>query len=318
MRIAVDDTRVYWLSILQNPQRARIRSCQKNDCRSTIMTYDESPPIFPRAPGESPGAEYYSLAVAANHVYWTRPAVAGLTILSCPSGGCDGAPTVVDDKIPLTAMVVDETHLYWTSNQDTAIYRRPLSDMGRTEAIALNQPNIGEVQVDATHAYWFCTEAGGAYMAIRRVNKQGGGRPEILATNVAAWTLDATSLFWGPGPIGSISRCPLSGCSEAPTVLIGDRGWSPGAIVSDGTSIFWITFALDSQDEGRGTVMRCPIDDCGSRKEALASLTFHSDPRYRTSMVADDSHVYWIAQGEPDYRGGPLFYPRATIYRHAK
>ena len=101
-------------------------------------------------------------------------------------------------------------------------------------------------------------------------------------------------------------------------MLIGDQD-PLVTIVSDGISIFWISETNESTgDESRGMVMRCPIDDCASRRDALASLVFYRDTRSEVvAMVADDNDVYWIAQGRRDPIGA-RFYPHATIYRHHK
>jgi len=352
MRVAVDDTRVYWLSILWD-FRARVRSCLKADCRSTIVTYDESASGTP----VSPSSAQYLLAVGGDNVYWTHPAVSGVSILSCPSDGCDGAPKRIADKVDVRSMAVDETHLYWASWLDTAILRRPLTASGGTEAIALNQPYPGQIRVGATHAYWV------SFGTVRRVAKQGG-RAEELAGNVSEdleppFALDSDFFYWansgspgtsvggggagggtggadgGTGGAGaatggvggatggrggggvpsstSISRCPLTGCGDAPAVIIGEQDGVSG-LVTDGTSIFWVNFRPDSNqlDDQQGAVMRCPIDGCASQKETLAVQTFD---RTGLSMAVDSSDVYWVAQGAPSTLG---IYPHATIYRHPK
>jgi len=201
MRVAVDDTRVYWLSILGD-FRARVRSCLKDDCLSTIITYQESPdaPILP-------GHNYfprYLLAVGGDNVYWTRPAASGVAVLTCPSAGCDGAPKLVADKIDLTSMAVDETHPYWASSSDTAILRRPLTGSGGAEAIALNQAYPGQVRIGATHAYWPSSGT------VRRVTKQGGPAEElgggVIGDLAPPLALDSHFFYWwysrSPGTSG--------------------------------------------------------------------------------------------------------------------
>src|SRR5207342_649624 len=92
LRIAVDDRRIYWYSALPNGWSeaqpkvyARVRSCLKSDCTSTMTTYESI--TFDWNNAHTPRA-YYALTVAGDNVYWVRDnGDSWLSILTCPSAG---------------------------------------------------------------------------------------------------------------------------------------------------------------------------------------------------------------------------------------
>jgi len=322
IRIAVDETRIYWQSALPNSWAeargkpyARIRSCLKSDCRSTITTYDSITFIWQ---GPQTHNEYFALAVGGDNVYWAQyEGDARLTIWTCPSAGCVGAPRAVVSHIGLASMAVDDTHVYWTSRDDTAILRLPLTGAGTPHAIAVNEPTPGQLVVGATHVYWIAN-AGQSSAAIKRAPKDGSEPAVTLAkeqNQASSLAIDEGFVYWANSYlVGTISRCPLSGCSDAPTVLIADQN-RPRALVVDGTSIFWMSLVGNLGPHMTwATVMRCPVNGCSSATETWAVQTFAPTGM---AMTADQNHVYWVAQGkeEPMSTG---FYPQATIYRRAK
>ncbi|HMI83032.1 MAG TPA: hypothetical protein VK550_03005 [Polyangiaceae bacterium] len=322
MKIAVDKTRVYWLSRLPagysaaEPARySRVRSCQKSDCPSTIVTYDSA--TFD-ATGALPLQEFYELTVRDDNVYWARyTGGPRLSILTCPSVGCAGAPKIVVGDVDVTSIAVDATHVYWASRRDTAILRRPLTGSSVPQAIALNENTPDEILVDATHVYWIANW-GSANATIKRVSKQGGEPAVTLVTDqnqASSLALDDTFFYWANSySVGTISRCPLSGCLGAPTVLVADQN-RPSALVTDGASIFWTSVTDESSHfQTLAAVKRCRVDSCASATDTLAVQMF---AWMGMSMALDASDVYWLAQGAEE-RAGNGFYPHASIYRHAK
>jgi hypothetical protein len=213
-------------------------------------------------------------------------------------------------------MAVDDTHVYWTSSLDTAIMRRSLTGAGAPQAIALNESRPNQVRVDATHVYWVANW-GLPNAAVKRVVKQGDEPPVTLVmeqNQAFSLALDSDFFYWTNFySVGTISRCPLSGCADAPTMLIADQA-RPSALITDGTSIFWMNVTGELGAQQRAAVMRCPVGSCASALETLAVQTFAAGG---WSMAVDQSDVYWVAQGE-DEPTGSFFFPHATIYRHAK
>jgi hypothetical protein len=79
---------------------------------------------------------------------------------------------------------------------------------------------------------------------------------------VSSFAIDGTSLYWtssytgndgGIAPRnGTVSKCPLGGCSVAPTVLAMGQAF-PGGLVVSGTSLYWV-------DSNIPSIMRCSVD----------------------------------------------------------
>lgn len=318
-QIAVDERRIYWMTTSTGDRPLpRVRSCEKDDCTSTIVTYEWTIGAVLNAGA----AENYALAVGGNHVAWTHPGAATrefptFSILTCPSEGCRGAPTAVASDVQISALAIDETHVYWASSRDTAILRRDLTGTGRTEVLALNETGGGQLRVDRTSAYWI-SSLGKPNAMVKRVVKQGGEVVQTLVAEqnqAAALAIDSDFFYWANAySVGTISRCPLTGCVEAPTQVIGKQN-RPRDLVTDGKTIFWTK--VDDQPSAsqmRLAVMRCPLDDCASGVESLAMQTL---PEVGVAMAVDDRDVYWVA---PRYlaREGAGLRELSTIYRHPK
>jgi hypothetical protein len=319
MKIALDEERVYWCqqqywSDATPWVYAPVRSCMKSDCNSTITTFHSVLVDANRAPVHV-GSCY--LAVGGGNVAWVEYDISGPSIWTCPTAGCTGEPRVVTgNAVTPSSLAVDESHVYWTSTVDTAVYRHPISGAGALETIALNQPLAENIALSGSHVYW--TTRGQHDRAIRRVAKQGGEEASTLAKGQVdrrALSVDSEFVYWANfDAAGSIQRCPLSGCTGEPTVLVGNQNL-PGALAADGKSLFWTTAigALDSSPL-RAAVLRCPIEGCESAKETLAVQTFEW---FALSMAIDETHLYWVAHGNPAPWPGGTF-PHASIYRYMK
>jgi hypothetical protein len=320
-KIAVDGARVYWAETTcfgcysSAAVHPIVRSCLKRDCRSTITTYQ--PATFNPYIGLPYGARLVLVAVGDN-VYWSQQSdIAGSqSIRTCPSTGCVGAPRVIASSVDFNSMAVDESHVYWTSRQDSAVFRLPLSGTGLPEAIALNETNPDQVMVSGKHVYWI-ERAKEANSTIKRVSKQGGEPAVALAkaqNQAIALSVDSDFVYWATSySLGGIFRCPLSGCTTEPQVIAANQQWI-GALAVDEKSIFWIgRFDNLQTGEPRAAVMRCPIDGCDSAMETLAVQIFSE---HGMSMATDRTDLYWVAQGltEPRFMGP---FAHATIYRHA-
>jgi hypothetical protein len=321
MRVAADDTHLYWLSTLaggwsdgMKSRYARIRGCAKIDCRSTIVTYDE---VATEPGGALPPVQFSALAADGANVYWAQTRLRERrAITTCPSSGCLGAPRVIAMDVDAMTLVVDTTHVYWTSERDTAVMRVAKSG-GTPEAIAVNEMRPGKLAVDDTHVYWIAN-SGAANASVKRVVKAGGESPVILAieqNQAASIALDAKFVYWANAySVGTIARCPLAGCVGAPETLATDQS-DPNELLTDGRSLYWMTdVSAQNIEPILGTVVHCTIDDCKSTLETWAVQTFAYDGM---SMALDESDLYWVAQGAEE-GSGTRFYPQATIYRHPK
>ena len=299
-----------------------VRSCLKSDCRSTITTYDSAT----HAAGNDEIFGYVALAAAGDNVYWARNDRIQIasgptpprTILTCPSAGCVGPPRVIASSVGFTSMAADEMHVYWTSPEDSAVFRLPVSKPGAPEKIASNETDPDQVVLSESHVYWI-ERAGAANSAIKRVLKQGGEPIETLAmaqNRATALGVDSEFVYWANAySVGGIFRCKLSGCPSGPEVMVANQPWIR-ALAQDGRWIFWITpfgGGRDFDEHQVAAVKRCPIDGCASAVETLALQTF--DPG-GMSMAVDGTDLYWVAQGLSVPSAYTCRFPHATIYRH--
>jgi hypothetical protein len=209
-------------------------------------------------------------------------------------------------------MVVDEEHLYWGASSDTAIIRCSLSECANSvQAVALNQAEVGALAVNATHVYWV-VKSGSANSAIMRAMKDGASQPETIAHDQnQAWalTLDAQYVYWtNRYSIGTISRCPLAGCSGPPDVLISNQDY-PFAIVADGRKVFW----TNSSASGIMTVLGCLADTCSSTVDVLGSPP-ETWGKPVQPLAIDDTFLYWISQSKQPSDG----FSEASIQRVKK
>jgi len=317
----VDETRVYWHT--SNKTRlggAFVRSCQKANCASSVTTYDSKEPGGSMGGSYSSGVGFTRLAVDASNLYWASHVDSGFqAISSCPIGGCMGAPRLVRSVTDLSSMVVDGQYLYWTAPSDTAVLRCPLSGCaGAAEAVALNQSQPGEMAVNRTHVYWVANP-GAANSAIVRAVKDGTGQPETIASDQnQAWalTLDAQFVYWtNRYSIGTISRCPLDGCSGSPTVLASNQD-RPTAVAADGKEVFWIN---SGSNPATGvaisvTLLKCLAETCASTVEVLGSPFILLSATVQ-ALALDATHVYWLSHGKSIAYDE---YPQASVSRMMK
>jgi hypothetical protein len=316
VKIVVDDTRVYWDGASSTGDIAFVRSCLKTDCRSTVTTYDSIPDSI------CPSGGNYPLAAAGAMVAWStcdNVEPWATSIWACPATGCVGAPRMIASPVSPTSMAMDESHIYWTSDADTAVFRIPLSGAEKPQAIALNESGPGQIALSGSHVYWI-ERWRETNATIKRIAKQGGETAVTLATGQNqpyALSIDSEFVYWATSvAAGSILRCPLSGCPADPTVVVARQNF-PRALAVDGKSVFWMTLVGDltaGYPVQRAEVKRCPIDSCESALETLAVQTFAA---YWMSMAVDTSDLYWVAQADPEPINSFRF-PHATIYRYAK
>ena len=313
IEVFVDDARLYWVTAAENqlapPQS--LRSCLKDQCATTEVTYYTSSEI-------GPGLD---VALDGANVYWYRDPSPGV-ILSCPRSGCGQGPRTVIDNIDETSIATDGTFLYWTSQQETSVFRCALGNCRATQtALAQGQGSPAALAVSGGYAYWIADDAP-ASDAIRRVATDGLSPVEDLATEQNATSSltirEPYVYFTNSTSVGAVLRCPVTGCPSGPTV-VASRLAFPTGVVADDTNAYWInlgdmvltTIAPD------GSFAKCAVGGCGTNTDTLASSdTFWDTGDY--AVAIDDQYVYWVIEGAEGDPVGQYGFPNAAIHRLAK
>lgn len=316
--VFVDDSRVYWVTVAENQVAppASFRSCLKDDCSSTIVTYVEDRTVI---------GPPLDVAIDSNNVYWLRWGSVGISpaVLSCPLSGCASKTTTViagggtvDHSL---SMVSDGTYLYWTSTVQTSVFRcRPDNCSETLVAIALTQSDPKSLVVSAGYAYWVASEEEGSF-AVRRTSVDGKSQVETIVTGQNQTTTLAVRephvYFDNYSSAGTISVCPTTGCVGSPTVIAASLNLATGVIADEE-----YIYSLEAGDDawGRnGSLVRCSVQGCENGVTKLADTETNSFPESHP-VALDDNNVYWVNRGKQQDASGRYGFPNAVIHRIAK
>jgi hypothetical protein len=165
------------------------------------------------------------------------------------------------------------------------------------------------------------------------------------ASGISSFAIDATSVYWTtsettsglpPPSNGTVSKCPLTGCAGAPTVLATGQDF-PQDIVVTGSTLYWLDYnapalvrcSTDCSDNpttfntwseiwlgafavndtqayftgmnGAGLVQECPSSGC------TAPTTFASGQADPNDMVVGDANLYWLDFGISSGAKTPMY-----------
>ncbi len=322
LALALDDTFVYWLNQLPQPDgqigHTQLKRCPKLGCNGAPAILWDS------------DARGYFLNVAGGTAWWvSEGAVGAPEILSCATSGCT-APTPLltrnayVDGAP-SSLAVDGSVAIWSTS--TGVYSCPLG--GCTQALTSlfsSQGSAGCLTLSGGVAYGALFGATG-FVGAGQVNQLfsftlGGAasasNPEVLGqpVNPAAIVLDDTRLYFvdagdrqavgGLKQIGvsswlngGIYSCPRAGCGTTPTALASYPSWyAAETLAVDATDVYFSEGDPDSNVspslEGvSARLVRCALGGCAGKPTVLATLATGTTP----GIALDDTHVYWIDRG---------------------
>ena len=298
--LAVDDTRVYWITQGvpetlpgQCPREcAVVRSCAKDDCAGTIITYaylQSSPRL---------------LAVSQTSVFWDRWGGRTPTpqIVTCPIAGCQGAPVVIASGVSPIGLVADESHVYWQSS-DAALLRCPVQGCaGAPELVAsLDQFSPQDtLTLDGGNLYWLTGNGAAKPGGVATVPKDGSAPPRFIVEGVLmprSLAVQDHTVYWSESyTAAAVKRCPFAGCSATPLVLASLAEF-PALLDVDGDRAFWFlstsTWTGRAGQDAPAQLVQCSVDGCGSSPTVLVT-----EPHGPVALAADATHIYWAASGE--------------------
>jgi sugar lactone lactonase YvrE len=237
MGLAVDATSVYWTTFdWTTDGEGTVMKAPIGGGDSTTLAF-------------SAGARF--MVVDARRVYWAssggrvRGVNVGASVSSVPTTG--GTSTELVTAFTPWRLAINATSLFWTDTLLKTVTRMPL-DGGPTAPVAVAQPGVGAIVVDAASVYW-STSTDHAHGNIMRA-PIGGGPATMLATDqeyATSMAVDETSLYWTTvGSSGAVIRLSLHGGSP---VVLASGQISTRGIAVDSTSVYWT-------DGSRGTVMK--------------------------------------------------------------
>ena len=174
------------------------------DTRASFMTMPATggPPTI-----RATGVQSFRLAVDDSDLYFVVSESSDTTkgaVKKMPLAG--GAPiTLASGQAPQeTALVVDATHVYWTSFADGhGVVMKVPKEGGTAVTLATVQAWPRYLTVDATSAYW-----------------------------------TTPGLPGGPVDGGAVMKAPLAG--GGPTTVLAAKQWAPGPIAVNGTKLYWL------------------------------------------------------------------------------
>jgi hypothetical protein len=287
-QVAVDGQRLYWSGSFQS-----LRSCDKNNCAATVITYDHA--LATSAGFGLHGDEIFWFQLRADG----QPVTSFLQRVACPVQGCgDGFRLLVPDNTPLPAESIAAfgSDAVYITTGDTEISRFALADATTPpHLVARTQARPFAMVTQDDFVYWMegvRTEAS----SIRRARGDGDGSVELLVENLpisdesdgvstppqGGLAVDANYFYWAEGTLaGAIKRCPLSGCGGTPEVVASPIA-APTALFMNGPSLYW---EYNSMDQGY-SVASCALANC----KPSAALASHLDSD--NVLAIDDRYIY--------------------------
>lgn len=227
--IAVDATSVYWINYPGTEQSGTIMRVAKGG--------GAAPEILAAALG---GLD--CMAVGSAAVYGGGTGIGEVTRI--PLEG--GAPTVVvPGNVLVSGLAVDTTRVYWISEKAGALAEVLLSAPltsgtgGALTTLASGLNNAQSLVVGAASLYWL--EDDTAYVPNVVRMPAGGGTPEVVALNAAAFAIDGADVFWirstsPPSAMDDILEGSIDG--GALTVLASGQSF-PNAIAVNSSGVYW-------------------------------------------------------------------------------
>lgn len=266
--IALDDTYVYWSSLLREPVPAVLRA-PKAGGPVEVLASDGL-------------VDMRGLALDDGHVYWVNNWYRGTVQRVAKSGGA--TETVLAESLrPLWVATTPGGFVWSAQNTDGMADLVGRMRAGVATSLSSDIDTAWEVTVDLTHAYFF-THGGD----VRRVALTGGPATTLATKQESpmAVALDDEHVYWstwGPHksgsykPYGKVFRAPKAG--GAPMEIAGGQT-APTSLAVDDTHVFWTNI-------GSGEVLR-------AKKTGGAPLVLARGQSMPNAVAVDAREVYWV------------------------
>ena len=268
------------------------------------------------------------VTIDSTDVYWFVPGLnaSPATVQSCPHAGCGQGPSTVVSNIDESSLAGDGTFFYWTSIQETSIFQCSPGNCRATQrALSQTQGYPRFLAVSEGYAYWVALDSKDA-STILRVATDGASPVETIATGQnqtsSLSVREPYVYFTNSDSVGSVLRCPVTGCSSSGPTVVASRLSFPTSVVADDTKAYWVNLGDEALTAG-GSFVACAAAGCGTQATTLATAqTFWNDGPANGMgahfTAIDSQYVYWVAQGAAGDNDGQYGFPDAAIHRLAK
>jgi len=295
--LVIDEARIYWTSTL-NPlagvnAKGVLRSCQKNNCAATLVTY--------------PWSGFRQLVVDATRVYWVKwsgeysSTTRNGGVVACPISGCIGSPEVVAAMAD-EEFVVDTPTIYWLT--DDKVWKCTMGDCERTLGFLAwlehRQPasdTLGRLTASSRDLYWL--EGDASTGSIMTMPKDGSLPARALVTGrpkPRSLTISADRLYWVEQLSDAefeIRSCPLMDCTGDPTVVASAQPFILTLAADDDRAAYWATMADGPSNAATPPTrfMAAPLG--GGAVPSLLRVELDG----LSQWALDATHLYWASYG---------------------
>jgi hypothetical protein len=321
--LLLDETRVYWSTSGTTPrpdvdtcwtcgESFVLRSCAKNDCARTLVTYWRSPTY------------QVQIGVNSTGIYWTESKFGQeiAAILTCPIAGCAGRPAIVISDVASLSLVVDESFVYWLST-DSKLLKCAVNGCGHNPTVIAQADNArisgtALLAASSTDLYWIAQFSDASKSgAIMTAPKDGSLPPRPIADGLhqpLSLAVDAENVYFTECySFGTVKRCPLTGCVGEPTVLASNQRY-PALLGVAGNRAYWFTSSAGhasfwlNQPGAFAQLVECPLSGCGANPTVL--VTNQAGPH---GLGVDADHVYWTLFGEAESGPNGVYHDGAVM-----
>ncbi len=253
--LTTDGTNVYWTNHTGEVDACDVAGCDEHPTQLAMagapagIAVSESDVYFtdvaagavsktPIAGGEvtriGSSNDAWGISVAGGRVFWTTNATRG-PVMTCPRGGCAGAPASMAGGDASYAIATDATNVYWSDWN--AVWTCPLEGCsGAPTPLAAVAGHVA-LAVDDANVYWAYPDEG----VVLACAKHACTEPTVLATKqggASAVASDGHDVYWVTS--NAVMRCATTGCAEQPTVLA-SLDQPGGAIAVDAANAYFST-----------------------------------------------------------------------------
>jgi hypothetical protein len=217
----------------------------------------------------------FGLAAQGGRVYWTtNPPLVSLIVAHSPTAlsgqvlSVDrngGTPSAVASSLDTPwGLAVDSQNVYWTDSTAGTVESVPL-DGGVPAVLAMNQDHPTVITTDGTNLSWL----------------NEGHRTGMVEV---AWGYFPVTVETIAPKTGSVVQLPLGGTT--PTTIASGQA-SPGwGLVSDGTSLTWLSSAGPLTDNPLGAVIRTPL-------AGGTPVTLVAEQNHPWGLAIQNGALYW-------------------------